>query len=78
MNMNEVIARINELARIAKTRPLTSEEEAERADLRQRYIASVRANLRSQLDNTYVLDEKGNKRSLKEANAKNINKGDTI
>lgn len=68
MTMNEVIARINELAKIAKSRPLTQEEESERADLRQKYIASVRANLRAQLDNTYVVDEKGNKRSLKEAN----------
>lgn len=71
MNMNEVIARINELAKIAKSRSLTPEEEAERADLRQRYIASVRANLRAQLDNTYVVDEQGNKRSLREANRKN-------
>ena len=70
MNMNEVIARINELAKIAKSRSLTPEEEAERADLRQRYIASVRANLRAQLDNTYVVDESGNKRSIKEANGK--------
>ena len=70
MNMNEVIARINELAKIAKSRSLTPEEEAERADLRQRYIASVRANLRAQLDNTYVVDEQGNKRSLREANKK--------
>ncbi len=70
MNMNEVIARINELARIAKTRSLTPQEEAERADLRQRYIASVRANLRAQLDHTYVLDEQGNKKSVKEANAR--------
>ena len=70
MNMNEVIARINELAKIAKSRSLTPEEEAERADLRQRYIASVRANLRAQLDNTYVMDESGNKRSIKEANGK--------
>ena len=70
MNMNEVIARINELARIAKTRALTPAEEEERAALRQRYIASVRANLRAQLDNTFVVDEKGNKRSLREANQK--------
>ncbi len=68
MNMNEVIARINALAAIAKTRPLTPEEEAERADLRQRYIASVRQNLRAQLDNTYVVDEKGNKCPLMDAN----------
>ena len=70
MNMNEVIARINELARIAKTRALTPAEEEERAALRQRYIDSVRANLRAQLDNTFVVDEKGNKRSLREANQK--------
>ena len=70
MNMNEVIARINELARIAKTRALTPTEEEERSALRQRYIDSVRANLRAQLDNTFVVDEKGNKRSLREANQK--------
>ena len=70
MNMNEVIARINELARIAKVRPLTPPEEEERARLRQRYIASVRSNLRAQLDNTYILDDQGNKHSLKEANKK--------
>lgn len=70
MNMNEVIARINELARIAKTRALTPAEEEERSALRQRYIDSVRANLRAQLDNTFVVDEKGNKRSLREANQK--------
>ena len=72
MNMNEVIARINELAKIAKTRALTPEEEAERADLRQRYIASVRSNLRAQLDNTYIVDEKGNKRSLRDVNSGKI------
>ena len=69
MNMTEVIARINELARIAKTRALTAEELAERDVLRQRYIASVRENLRGQLDNTYVVDEKGNKQKLSEAYA---------
>lgn len=72
MNMNQVIARINELARIAKTRSLTPEEETERAELRQRYIASVRENLRSQLDNTFVVDEKGNKRSLRDANSQRL------
>ena len=70
MNMNEVIARINELARIAKTRALTPAEEEERSALRQRYIDSVRANLRAQLDNTFVVDDKGNKRSLRDANQK--------
>ena len=66
MTMQEVIARINELARKAKTEGLTPEELVERDALRQRYIASVRENLRAQLDNTYIVDEKGNKRKLKQ------------
>lgn len=65
MTMDECIARINALAHKAKTVGLTEEECAERDALRQRYIASVRQNLRAQLDNTYLVDEKGNKRKLK-------------
>lgn len=61
------IDRINELARKAKTpEGLTEWEEAERAALRREYIDSVLGNLRSQLDNTYIMDEKGHKRKLKE------------
>ena len=41
MNMNEVIARINELAKKAKTAGLTPEELAERDKLRRIYIDSV-------------------------------------
>ena len=66
MTMQEVIARINELARKAKAEGLTPEELTERDALRQRYIASVRDNLRAQLDNTYIIDETGNKRKLKQ------------
>ena len=66
MNMNEVIARINELARKAKTEALSPKELQERDALRQRYIASVRDNLRAQLDNTYIVDPEGNKRKLKD------------
>ncbi|MCQ2420180.1 MAG: DUF896 domain-containing protein [Clostridia bacterium] len=58
------IERINELAHKAKTVGLTPEEEAERAVLRKEYVEAVRRNLRDQLDNTYVVDEKGNKRKL--------------
>lgn len=66
----EKIARINELARASKERPLTEEEKAEQQALRQEYIAAVRASLRGQLDNTYVLDPKtGKKVPVREANA---------
>lgn len=55
------IERINYLAKKAKTEGLTDEEKAEQAKLRREYIDSVTGNLRAQLDNVYVVDEKGNK-----------------
>ena len=64
MKMDDVIARINELAKKAKTEGLPPEETEERDRLRRIYIDSVKANLTTQLDNTYLVDEKGNKRKL--------------
>ena len=59
------IDRINELARKAKTpEGLTEAEQKERAALRREYIDSVLGNLKSQLDNTYIMDEKGNKKKI--------------
>ncbi len=55
------IERINFLAKKAKTEGLTDEEKAEQAKLRREYIDSVTGNLRAQLDNVYIVDEKGNK-----------------
>ena len=40
------IDRINELGRLAKERELTEEEKAERAALREEYIAYFRAEIR--------------------------------
>ena len=65
-NMNEVIARINVLAKKAKTEGLTDEELVERDKLRRIYIDSVKANLTGSLESTYVVDEQGNKRKLTE------------
>ena len=65
MSLNDTIARINELAKKAKTVGLTPEELTERDKLRRIYIDSVKANLTGQLDNTYIVDEKGNKTPLK-------------
>ncbi len=55
------IARINELAKKSKTVGLTEEEKQEQQKLRREYIDSFTASLRVQLDNTYIVDEKGNK-----------------
>lgn len=60
------IERINELAKKAKTVGLTEQEKEEQKKLRREYIDSVVGNLRSQLDNAYVLDEQGNKSKLKD------------
>ncbi|MBR2423417.1 MAG: DUF896 domain-containing protein [Oscillospiraceae bacterium] len=65
MSLNDTIARINELAKKAKTEGLTPEEIAERDKLRRIYIDSVKQNLIGQLDNTYIVDSKGNKTPLK-------------
>ncbi len=64
MNMNEVIARINALAKKAKEGPLTEEEQAERDRLRRIYIDSVKANLVGQLENTYILQPDGTKKKV--------------
>lgn len=64
MDMNKVIARINELARKAKTVGLTEEETEERAKLRRIYIDSVKASLVGQLENTYIVDPDGTKHKL--------------
>ena len=68
MSLNDTIARINELAKKAKTEGLTPEELAERDKLRRIYIDSVKANLVGQLENTYYVDAKGNKTPLKKKN----------
>lgn len=62
----EKIKRINELARKQKSEGLTDEEKAEQADLRREYIESYKRSLIAQLENTYVVDDKGNKQKLTE------------
>ena len=70
MNMNEVIARINELAKKSKTEGLTSEELTERDKLRRIYIDSVKGNLIGQLENTYLVRPDGTKEKLERKGGK--------
>ncbi|HIR94107.1 MAG TPA: DUF896 domain-containing protein [Candidatus Egerieimonas intestinavium] len=62
----EKISRINELARKSKTVGLTEAEKEEQAKLRQEYIALVRMNLRSQLDNIDIREKDGSITNLGE------------
>ena len=64
MNMNEVIARINELAAKNKAEGLTPEELTERDKLRRIYIDSVKQNLIGQLENTTILYPDGTKKKV--------------
>jgi uncharacterized protein YnzC (UPF0291/DUF896 family) len=64
MNMDQVIARINELAKKAKAEGLTDEELVERDKLRRIYIDSVKASLTGQLDNTYIVFPGGTKKKV--------------
>ena len=68
MDMNTVIARINELAAKAKAEGLTPEELTERDKLRRIYIDSVKASLVGQLENPYIVSPDGTKRKLESKN----------
>lgn len=60
MNIDKLIARINELARKHKTVGLSEAETEERAKLREEYLVLFRKQVRNQLDNIrYVEDEEG-------------------
>ena len=64
MNMNEVITRINELAKKNKEEGLTAEELLERDKLRRIYIDSVTGNLKNQLENTSIVYPDGTKKKV--------------
>jgi uncharacterized protein YnzC (UPF0291/DUF896 family) len=58
------IDRINQLACLARERELTEAEDAERCTLRKEYVDAIKADLQAHLDNTYCVDQAGNKRKL--------------
>lgn len=55
----EKIARINELARKSKTTGLTPEEKKEQMSLRKEFLATIRMNIRTQLDSIDVQEKDG-------------------
>lgn len=62
----KTIDRINELARKSKTEGLTPAEKEEQKKLRAEYIAVIRMNLRSQLDNIDIKESDGSITNLGE------------
>lgn len=65
MSVDKTIKRINELAKKSREGTLTQEEKAEQKKLREEYVKGFRNNLVQTLDNTYIMDENGNKTPLK-------------
>lgn len=59
------IKRINELSHKSKAEGLTDEEKAEQKKLREDYVAAIKGNIRSQLENIKVVDENGNEVDIK-------------
>lgn len=65
MVTQQQIDRINELSRKSKTpQGLTEQEKEEQKQLRAAYVASFRESLVANLENTYIVDENGNKRKV--------------
>lgn len=62
--MDSKIDRINELYRKSKAEGLTEAEKKEQALLRQEFLANVRSNLRSQLNNIDMVNEDGSVENL--------------
>lgn len=74
MNMDERIARINALYHKSQKEGLTDAEKEEQARLRKEYVASVRANLRGQLDSITIEKPDGTKVNLGEKYGNEKNK----
>lgn len=64
--IDAMIQRINELYHKSQVEGLTAEEKEEQARLRSAYVANVRRNLKSQLDNISIVEKDGSITNLGE------------
>lgn len=65
-----MIRRINELYHKSQGEGLTEKEKEEQAKLRSSYVANVRSNLKSQLDNISIVEKDGTITNLGEKHAR--------
>lgn len=72
MEINDVLARINELAHKKKSgQALTEAELVEKKELYRIYLDFIRGQVQSQMDRVSFVDEKGNITSAKDVAAAN-------
>lgn len=57
LTVKEMTDRINELYHKSQNEGLTDDEKKEQTELRNAYVANVRANLKAQLDNITIVDK---------------------
>ncbi|MCO7126849.1 DUF896 domain-containing protein [Sporolactobacillus shoreicorticis] len=67
--MSALIDEINQLARLSRERPLTTEEKKWQAELRQQYLKNFRRRFKQQLSQIKVVDPKGKDITPKKARA---------
>lgn len=60
MSFEVKLSRINELAKLSKTRELTTEEKVEQNALRQEYLKNLRNSFTNQFKTMTVMDPEGN------------------
>jgi uncharacterized protein YnzC (UPF0291/DUF896 family) len=71
---NQMLSRINELAKKKKAEGLTSEEQAEQKKLYKIYLGEIRQQFNSTLDNVSVKEKDGSVVPFKTAYKKKDNK----
>jgi len=60
MDMKQLVARLNEIYKESKLRPLSPEELGERDRLRKEYLSIIKDQVRHSLSQVEIVDEKGN------------------
>lgn len=75
MQLNELIARINELAKKKKTTGLTHEEAKEQSKLRAKYLETFRSQMMNTIQSVKIVDPEGNDVTPEKLKRLKANKG---
>ncbi|HEY9063154.1 MAG TPA: DUF896 domain-containing protein [Pseudobacteroides sp.] len=70
--LENLINRINELAKKSKTSGLSDTEKIEQQSLRREYINAFKNNMKKTLDSVTVVDKHGNRKQLRQKSKDNF------